>query len=200
MQPIPTPQILDPDRVLGNDRGDFTVDHESRANLLDEALRDTCAYAEQLWQHLDAIRCYLYDSLPSDPRAPGTHPHIGASPTGPGDDEGWQLWIDTFATVTSILAGPHGDSGFGLGEARLAARKRREAPNLAVLARTRTPDNIDADATSGEDRNPPSGSSKPAHRPADQKPASSADLWRIAGLGMLALLAFRGLRPHRNNT
>lgn len=32
MQPIPKPHILDPDRILDNDRGDFTADHKARAD------------------------------------------------------------------------------------------------------------------------------------------------------------------------
>jgi hypothetical protein len=34
----------------------------------------------------------------------------------------------TYAAVTSVLCGPHGDSGFGDDEARREARARRVAP------------------------------------------------------------------------
>lgn len=95
MQPIPTPQILDPDRQLANDRGSLSTaeDHEARAELLDKALHETCAYAQQLWHQLDADRQYLMGSLPPDPRSPGPHPRASASPTGPDDQQGWDNWI-----------------------------------------------------------------------------------------------------------
>lgn len=56
--PIHSPQVLDPDRPLANDRGGFSTsdDDKSRAELLDNALHETCAYAEQLWENLDAVR------------------------------------------------------------------------------------------------------------------------------------------------
>lgn len=176
MHPIPKPELLDPDRLTSNERTDMIDhDHRSRAEQLDRALHESCDYAVALWQHLDAARTYLLDSLPSDPRAPGTNPHTCASPTGPTDDEGWQRWIDTYATVTSILAGPKGDSGFGLGEAREATRLRRDAPNLNVLAAA----------------NPNVPSPEPAANPI-KPPRPSA--WRSVGLAALGVLALRGLR------
>jgi hypothetical protein len=190
VHPIPRPELLDADRVTSADRDDMTLlEHRTRAQQLDEALRASCAYATQLWQHLDAVRGYLYESLPSDPRAPGPNPHIGASPTGPDDDEGWQRWIDTYATVTSILCGAHGDSGFGLDEARHAARDRREAPNLTVLARAHGP----AETTEVSDAGAPPPGTAPA---ADTR--TSASVLRAAGLGLLTALALRGLRPRRS--
>ena len=48
-RPIPTPELLDPDRMLTNDRDDFTIaEHRTRANLLAGALRDSCEYAQLL--------------------------------------------------------------------------------------------------------------------------------------------------------
>lgn len=156
MQPIPTPQVLDPDRVLTNDRGDVTVDHEARAALLDEALQATCSYAQQLWHDLDAMRAYLLTSLPPDPRAPGPHPTASASPTGPDDADGWENWITAYAAVTSVLCGPHGDSGYGLGEARREAELRQTAPGLAPPAHH--PDVFDVkDLPGGQPTPQPSG-------------------------------------------
>lgn len=189
VQPIPRPSILDPDRINSDDREDMTLlEHRDRAQQLDKALHESCAYAEMLWEHLDVARRYLYESLPTDPRKPGDDPHLGASPTGPDDEQGWAQWMDIYAHVTSALAGPHGDSGFGLGEARRAARDRREAANLLVTAplaarRPETP--------SQPDVVPP--------RPVPDTPGSASWLRiaRGAGLGALVVLAGRGLLPRR---
>jgi hypothetical protein len=124
MDAIPEPELLDPQRVLTIGRDRFVGDHEARANQLEDALRKTCAYAQDLWRHLDATRSYLYDSLPPDP-----HERVGAiagaSPSGPDDAAGWDRWIDAYARTTSILAGPHGDSGYGRQEATREADRRR---------------------------------------------------------------------------
>ncbi|HEV7206042.1 MAG TPA: hypothetical protein VGN18_15660 [Jatrophihabitans sp.] len=185
MQPIPTPEVLDPNRVLDNDRGDFTTDHEARAALLEDALHKSCDYAQQLWDTANAMRAYLMNSLPPDPRTPGPHPTTGASPTGPDDSEGWDRWTDAFAAVTSILCGPHGDSGYGLGEARHAAQLRRTAPNLnlaAHLSQTREPDAAHRPAPSGDQ----------VRRRADSS-ASPRPL-RLLAAGVVGVLALRGLR------
>lgn len=168
MQPIPVPHVLDPAHFLDDNR---SAGSEDRVERLEAALEETCAYGRQLWASLDATRGYLVASLPPDPRRPGPHPTLGASPTGPDDDDGWAAWIDTYAAVTSVLCGPHGDSGFGAGEARDAARARRSAPNLKVAARL---------GAGGET------APQPAPRP--------ARLVRSGGLALLVLLAARGLR------
>ncbi len=186
MQPIPTPQVLDPDRVLANDRGDLTVDHEARANLLDEAIHDTCAYAQQLWHDIDAIRAYLLTSLPPDPRAPGTDPTASASPTGPDDTDGWDNWIAAYASVTSVLCGPHGDSGYGLGEARREATLRRTAPILR----------IEAEHPELHKMKPPPSAPETKNQPLTQPPAPSGSrAARSVATAVLILLALRGLRP-----
>ncbi len=196
MHTIPKPHLLDPDRVTSDDRADMTLmEHRSRAQQLDAALHASCEYATQLWQHLAAARGYLWDSLPSDPRAPGTDPHLGASPTGPDDEEGWQRWIDAFSAVTSILAGPHGDSGFGLDEARHAARARRDAPNLRVLQRFRRGQS-EGPVPTAESRG--SAAPAPSAQPVPARPGSAADgrpdALRLGGLALLVLLALRGMR------
>ncbi len=169
MQPIPIPHVLDADHYLDDNRN---AGGEGRVERLESALAETCAYGRQLWTSLDATRAYLMASLPPDPRRPGPHPNLGASPTGPGDDEGWAAWVDAYSAVTSALCGPQGDSGFGAGEAREAAEARRTAPNLRVAAR------IGA------------GGDAPAPQPA----RGAGRLARAAGLAALALLAARGLR------
>jgi hypothetical protein len=180
-QPIPTPQVLDPDRVLDNDRDDLTADHQARAALLDDALRKTCDYARQLWNTLDGVRDYLMDSLPPDPRSPGPHPHLSASPTGPDDEPGWTNWISAYASVSSVLCGPHGDSGYGIGEARHAAELRRTAANLNLYARH--PELVD-DA--------------PAPTDATATATTSRSSARTFATVALVLLAVRGLLPRRS--
>jgi len=203
MHPIPTPQVLDPDRMLANDRGGFGTadDDKSRADLLDKALEDTCAYAQQLWQNLDAVRQYLFDSLPSDPRSPGPRPSASASPTGPDDEKGWDNWIAAYASITSVLCGPQGDSGFGLREARGAAQDRRTAPNLTLYARhpelahdgeAATPSPTDARTE------PVSGpASRPSRDPTPTTRTAGLGAIRTAATALLVALALRGLRPRR---
>jgi hypothetical protein len=125
LEEVPKPQLLDPDRILGDEREEMTLeDHRDRARELNAALHDSCAYADQLWERLDGVRRYLVDSLPE----PRLNPHAvgGASPTGPDDEHGWQAWADAYAGITAVLAGPHGDSGFAEDEARQIARARLE--------------------------------------------------------------------------
>jgi hypothetical protein len=188
MQPIPTPQVLDPDRPLFNDRGDFTANHETRAKLLDDALHHTCAYAQQLWHDLDAMRGYLLDSLPPDPHATDPHTITSASPTGPDDDTGWENWITAYATVTSVLCGPHGDSGYGLSEARREATLRRTTPVLRIHAdaqRLGTPNHQEGPHTAA------------TQEPLGPPPEPRYRTGRMAAMALLVLLAVRGLRPRR---
>lgn len=175
MQPIPEPELLDPDRALTNERDDMTVeDHRNRAELLADALRESCSYARQVWKQLDDVRGYLVASLPDSPEQPGPRREHTA-PTGPDDEEGWQRWMDTYAAVTATLAGPRGDSGFGADEARMEARARRVAP---VPVRP-TP--------------PAAGTSRPP--PAERRDDLRARVTRWAPIVGLGLLAIRGLRP-----
>ncbi len=124
-QPIPKPQVLDPHRRLVNDEDDFTANNEARDRLLQRALETSCGYGGQLWDNLNAMRQYLLDCLPPDPHEVSGPIATGAAPTGPDDEVGWQNWMAAFADVTSVLCGPHGDSGFGLSRAREEARRRR---------------------------------------------------------------------------
>lgn len=192
VQPIPKPEVLDPDRVTSNDRDEMTLsEHRSRAQQLDEALHASCSYANQLWDQLDATRSYLYESLPPDPRDPGGEARSGASPTGPDDEPGWRQWGDVYSATTSVLAGPHGDSGFGFHEARRAEQIRREAPNL------RQSEELNKEHVSAPSE--PTAAS-PAHR--IEVPPSAADRrsdrLRYAGLAVLGVLALRGLRPNKS--
>jgi hypothetical protein len=130
---IPLPSVLEPDRayLLGNLNAD--EDAEQRVADLQQALADACDYGRQLWLGLDSIRGYLLNSLPSDPHTPGLH-RTCAAPTGPDDEDGWQSWMAAYAEAHSVLAGPHGDSGFGVSEAAREAQNRRSAPAVRLIA------------------------------------------------------------------
>jgi hypothetical protein len=124
--PIPVPEALNPDRVLSGDRDEMTLEeYRDRAERLDAALHQSCSYARRLWDQLHTCRAYLLESLPPDPHALPTAARRGAAPEGPLDESGWAAWTQAYAGVTSILAGPDGDAGNGLSEARLTAQQRR---------------------------------------------------------------------------
>lgn len=151
MQPtpiaIPMPEILDPASVPSAPEAGEVVPRE--------ALEIVCHYGQQLWADLDRMRTYLLRSLPTDPRQPG--PRRAASPRGPDDEEGWSAWIAAYSEVTSVLAGPRGDSGFGIGEAMREAELRRESPTARLMARRPASGAGDAE-------------SRPDSRPAQRKP------------------------------
>lgn len=134
MDEIPMPNVLDPDRMVSNSRDDMSVhDKAGLSEDLEQALHQSCQYGQQLWRDLDAVRGYLLDSLPPVPgeiSGTGRLDATSAAPTGPEDEEGWQNWIAAYAAVTSALAGPHGDSGYGMSEARREAQQRRAAPTV----------------------------------------------------------------------
>jgi hypothetical protein len=185
MEPIRMPEALDPGRVLTDDREEMTAEeHRGRAQELAKALQESCAYGQQLWHDLDKLRTYLMESLPDDPRQPGPT-RASASPTGPDDEPGWDAWIGAFATVTSALAGPHGDSGYGLSEARHAAQQRRSAPILHVYA-----EHPEVAAHEAGDQPPPR---VPITPPKDGR----ARAVRIAATVALITLAIRGALPRR---
>lgn len=181
LSPIQKPELLDAERAKTDEREEMTLDeHRDRARLLSQALEDSCAYAEQLWETLDATRRYLYESLPPEPHdGLGAHP-TGAAPTGPADEDGWRAWVNAFSEVTSVLCGPHGDSGFGFTTAREAERLRRASGGPVYEG--------------------------PAAPPAPAEPARAPGLAAMAtdrghgaaragAIAVLAILALRGLRP-----
>jgi hypothetical protein len=192
MQPIPQPDVFDLERAMSDEREGMSVDqHRARAAEMSEALKAMSEYGTMLWQHLDLARRYLYESLPSDPRAPGSDPHVCASPTGPDDERGWARWVSTYSLVTSALAGPHGDSGFGAGEAKRESELRRDAPNLAVITELRQAQK--ADETGDE----------PPAQPATAEQAAPSQRGRTiksVGLGVLTALAIRGLFAGRRDS
>lgn len=196
MQEIPKPQLLDPNRVDRDDREDMTAeDHRSQAQLLSKALEESCGYADQLWNQLNAVRGYLLESLPPDPRLPGPHTVTCASPTGPDDEDGWQQWISAFSTTTSTLCGPHGDSGFGLTTARGEAQRRRTAREMLMHAEH--PDTaVPVTGSPAVTRSTPTQHSAAAHAEAAAKPASGLPpALRTAGAAVVGVLALRGLLP-----
>jgi hypothetical protein len=133
MGEIPMPEVLDPDRprlVAEENEGDPSA----RAETIDAAFHKATDYGQQLWRTLAEVRQYLLDSLPSDRRHPGGQDRLGAAPTGPDDDAGWDQWVSTYAMATSALAGPHGDSGYGLRLAEEEAANRRSAAEVRSQA------------------------------------------------------------------
>jgi hypothetical protein len=195
MHPARKPEVIDPDRIKSDDREEMTSDeHRSRANELNEALHASCDYANALWEHLDAVRHYLVESLPSDPRAPGPYPRASAAPTGPDDEAGWERWVATYAAATSILAGPHGDSGFGLNEAKHAAKSRREAPVLKLLAETGIATRSEPLPGTEQPTPPPPGKAASANKAA-LKPIRSIALGVLSALALRGLLVRRGAPP-----
>ncbi len=133
--PMPLPEVLDPNRPSLEARLEPAGGAE-RERMLTDALEKVSAYGQVLRHDVDALRRYLLASAPSDPHLPGPH-RVGASPTGPDDEEGWTNWIAAYAEATSVLAGPHGESGFGLHKARREAQIRRSAPDVFLLAKMR---------------------------------------------------------------
>jgi hypothetical protein len=141
------PHVLDPNRLLINDLNEFTADHEAMSTALKAALDETCEYAQQLWEELDAVRHYLIDAAPQDPRISDGPVRSCATPSGPDDDEGWTKWSSAYARVTTLLAGPNGDSGYGEQEAAREQRDRR----LAATAERDQPDDEHAPAQTTPD-------------------------------------------------
>lgn len=184
VQPIPKPEILDANRPIHRDRG----------NSVEQALSESCAYANMLWDDLDSVRRYLLDSLPPDPSTPGAHPGMSASPTDPTDDVGWQRWKDTFASVTSVLCGPHGDSGFGVERANEEEHRRRVLPSLIAMKQSSTDH-----AATPRTRHSESPAAAHSHQPDGRHPTTSWTPTRVVTAAALGVLVLRGLRPRRRS-
>lgn len=126
MYPIPKPVLLNPDRVVPDERDTMTdAAYRNLAEKLQAELRETSAYAQELWEQLESVRHYLVESLPHPPPS-WEVPLGGARPTGRDDERGWQQWEEVYAAVLSVLAGPHGDHGFAADEAHEIVRARLE--------------------------------------------------------------------------
>jgi hypothetical protein len=95
-----------------------------------------------------------------------------------------------YASVTSVLAGPHGDSGYGFTEARDAARIRTEAPNARLAARLH-------DGETGSSDSAPQGAREVATtaKRSVQESLTAGAILRGIGVAALSVLALRGLRP-----
>jgi hypothetical protein len=199
MQPIPQPDVFDLERAMSDEREEMSIDeHRARAAEMAKALKAMSEYGTMLWEHLDLARHYLYESLPSDPRDPGPGPHVSASPTGPDDDQGWTRWVSTYSLVTSALAGPHGDSGFGASEAKRESEVRRNAPNLAVMAELRQAQREDESADEPPAR--PVSVDRPAQAVPPAAQSQRSRTIKSVGLGVLTTLAIRGLLAGRRSS
>ena len=108
---VPQPEVLDADRVVIEDREALSAD-QLRTKLADlrGAFQESCSYAQQLWTDVARARQYVWDNPPA----------------APDDDQAWSDWTDAYSELTSILAGPRGDFGMGLEDARRSARDRRD--------------------------------------------------------------------------
>ena len=197
MQEIPKPQVLDPDRPLRHRGTEVRADVRPRDELLDIALHESCAYGQTLWDQLNAIRRYLLDSLPPDPRAPVPHRTAASSPTGPDDEQGWANWINTFGAVSSTLCGPHGDSGFGLTRAREEAQLRRTTSAVVTFAAVRADDPPPKPTAPGRNHVDAHKNARSSEQPHDGLGRSLA---RTGVTLLLAALAVRGIRPQRRAT
>jgi hypothetical protein len=147
------PTLLTPDRQVVNSRGDF-VDRD-RQNLipaLERCVADLCAYSQKLWNDMTAMPTYLlHDQPPSrwegqqigqpqgdlggdiQPTTTTSEEAVGAADDADGP-VAWSTWIAAYAAVTSVLAGAHGDSGFGMHEAHALARLRQRMPSALAAA------------------------------------------------------------------
>ncbi len=129
MDRIPEPSILDPARVQHDGGSQGVTDHNPTREELATDLREVCDYALQLWNELDATRHYLAESAPQNPRTVEGPPRTAARPTGPDDEDGWQRWAARYGSISTLLAGPNGDSGYGQEEAVRELRDRRLPPD-----------------------------------------------------------------------
>jgi hypothetical protein len=188
---IPKPELLNPDRVTRDDREDFTgEDHRSQAQLLAKALGDSCAYADQLWEQVNALRAYLLESLPPDPNAPGAvTTGVAASPTGPDDEEGWSRWMAAFASTSSVLCGARGDSGLGMSQAREEAQKRRAVPTPSAPKEPVEPVAVPAAAGTDEVTDV-----REPEQPSRSRGGDAVAIAKAATATIVGVLALRGLR------
>jgi hypothetical protein len=193
MQPIQEPELLNPDRIVDPERGQMTADdHRDRAEQYKSALHESCEYAKQVWHQLDDTRAYLRRCLPDDPSKPGAR-RFRTAPVDANDEQGWQDWMRTYADVTSVLAGPRGDSGFGEEEARAEARSRR----VHLPMTDQLPDQPEADpAVLHAEELAAQTSAHPDAAP--EPPGLREQLIGPVAIGALVLLALRGLRPRRS--
>lgn len=200
MHQIPKPQTLDPDRPLRHRGTHLTEDDQPETELLATALQESCSYADQLWENLNAMRQYLLDSLPPDPRSPETAQAPAAtSPTGPDDEAGWNSWINAFAAITSVLCGPQGDSGFGLSRAHEEAQARRSPPGPRLLAEQPPSRQPSHDNSNAAPQLPPPAENRPGEA---TRTAARQAIWtptKTAAVLAVGALALRELRLHRSS-
>ncbi len=117
---------------------------DRRPRALERSVFALSAYGQQLWNDVNAMRSNLlhhqppshWDGQPLVDPVGGDRPTpttsgdaIGAAGDADGQ-AGWSAWIAAYAALTSVLAGPHGDSDFAVHEAYRAL----VAPEDAVTA------------------------------------------------------------------
>ena len=179
------PNVLDHQRPRLEGAVESASSDTDRLQLIEAQFAKACDYGQALWRELDLVRHQLVAMLP-DVDADDDARRFLAAPRGPDDDEGWDTWRSLYAGVTSALAGPRGDSGFGRQEAAQEAQRRRgvlhAGSRTADLARqaAEAAAQVEASRSAGyvvepgaldRDTPPPTRDTPPAAAPATRSPA-----------------------------
>jgi hypothetical protein len=113
---IPVRSLRDPES--GNESG--PIDDPPDVVSEDAPQDDVSVYARQLWALLDQVARYLREQVARG----GSGPVLAEAKPLLSTDEQWQQWTEIYSGVLSVLAGPHGDEGYGRQEARLEYQNR----------------------------------------------------------------------------
>jgi hypothetical protein len=119
--PMPAmPALISDANGSASDR-DPATSHE-HAPIDDRPVRDpsgvdadepVTVYARRLWTELEQVADYLRDQIARG----GNGPLLNT-------DDQWQRWREVYGGVLSVLAGPHGDEGYGQQEAQVEFQNR----------------------------------------------------------------------------
>lgn len=111
------PDVLDSERpaLLGGEEA-TPESLQDRAQRVENALHRACGYGQVLWRELDTLRRYLFEDVAQGRRGEGTASLLRST-------DQWSTWAERFASASSVLSGPAGDSGAGETAARLQARE-----------------------------------------------------------------------------
>jgi hypothetical protein len=113
---IPVRSLRDPES--GNESG--PIDDPPDVVSEDPPQDNVSVYARQLWTALDQVARYLLDQVARG----GSGPVLAEAKPLLDTDDQWLRWSEMYAGVLSVLAGPHGDEGYGQQEARLEYQNR----------------------------------------------------------------------------
>ncbi len=125
---VPRPTLLNPNRQVVHSRGDFV--NRDRQNLipaLERCVAALCAYGQQLWNDVNAMRTSLirdqppsgWEGQPIGQPGGDLGGDVRSVTTASGDAVGaaddadgpvaWNASITAYAAVTSVPTGPHDD-------------------------------------------------------------------------------------------